>query len=561
MFQISDAIEDQVKIDLMKKYELNNQAVYAVNPFHANEVNNELSQLMCKRKLEEYQKRVYMMDTEGRKLPTDAVGFDCIHLVSMIQYQQIKHDREALEEITIKGRIEHIFGKTIVFSIMNPRTENQIENGRRYHVSFLPNRVVARVVQHALKSAMDNEMQDFLFNFEDPMTVEKDDNFTNFNWMNPSIATNEEQQIAIQNIVNCSSYPSPYIIYGPPGTGKTTTIVEAIAQVLHHKPNSNILVTVGSNSSCDDIAVRLMKYVSLNKMLRLYSPVYASKPEKINPKLEKFSNFRGRKECLYCKLRSCLGNNPATDPTFEEFCTAKIIICTLISCGRVIKAGIEANHFDYIFVDEAACQSESNTLVPIVGLGVSKEGTHSQIVLSGDHKQLGPIVTHNMAIQLDKGKSMMERIIETIDGYKHFDQNYIMQLVQNYRSHPAIIDFSNRQFYDETLRFCCPENVCNYAIGWHQLPNEYFPVLFHNNELGQEDPVGISLKNVQEAKIVEKYVKDLLRNGINGQRVSPKHIGVVTGYNGQKALLRSFLRDFPKVDVDSIDGFQVSFYY
>lgn len=37
--------------------------------------------------------------------------------------------------------------------------------------------------------------------------------------------------IAIENIVNMSSYPAPYILYGPPGTGKTSTIVESIYQV------------------------------------------------------------------------------------------------------------------------------------------------------------------------------------------------------------------------------------------------------------------------------------------------------------------------------------------
>ena len=36
-----------------------------------------------------------------------------------------------------------------------------------------------------------------------------------FEWANPKIAKNVEQMTAVQNIVNCSAYPSPYVIFGP----------------------------------------------------------------------------------------------------------------------------------------------------------------------------------------------------------------------------------------------------------------------------------------------------------------------------------------------------------
>ncbi|XP_060653442.1 uncharacterized protein LOC132789439 [Drosophila nasuta] len=72
---------------------------------------------------------------------------------------------------------------------------------------------------------------------------------------------------------------SPYVVFGPPGTGKTTTVVEAILQ-LHLKGNNRILVTAGSNSACDPIAIRISEEPqsldnnSTNVMIRFHSAFY-----------------------------------------------------------------------------------------------------------------------------------------------------------------------------------------------------------------------------------------------------------------------------------------------
>lgn len=98
-----------------------------------------------------------------------------------------------------------------------------------------------------------------------------------------------------------------------------------------------------------------------------------------------------------CNKRSCPEAEPLDDPTYDEFYTARIVLVTLVSCGRIVSAGIENNHFDYIFIDEAASECEQRTLIPITGLGVSLNKVNAQIVLSGDHKQLGAIVSNSFA--------------------------------------------------------------------------------------------------------------------------------------------------------------------
>ena len=181
-----------------------------------------------------------------------------------------------------------------------------------------------------------------------------------------------------------------------PGTGKSSTIVEAISQIVKLKPNSHILLTASSNSACDDLGNRLLKFVSKNKILRIYSPSFDRKPEKIEAALEEISNFRKRVICG-CNKRSCPEFEPIDDPSYEEFHTARIVICTLVSCGRLVSAGISRKHFDYIFIDEAGCECEQRALIPIAGLGISLKKVNAQIVLSGDHKQLGPVIKNSFA--------------------------------------------------------------------------------------------------------------------------------------------------------------------
>lgn len=218
------------------------------------------------------------------------------------------------------------------------------------------------------------------------------------------------------------------MIHSGPGTGKTSTIVEAIAQIVKLKPKAHVLIAASSNSTCDDIGNRLLKHVSINKMLRLYSPSFDLKPDKIDANLQKVSNFRTREVCN-CKKRSCPVTNTATDPTYEEFYTARIVICTLVACGRLASADISLTHFDYIFIDEAASETEPQAYIPLVSLGILPSNkVNAQIVLSGDHKQLGPIVTNTFA----KKMGLEVHVIMFAVYLKSFSNFYFLILAFNY---------------------------------------------------------------------------------------------------------------------------------
>lgn len=85
------------------------------------------------------------------------------------------------------------------------------------------------------------------------------------------------------------------------------------------------------------------------------------------------------------------------------------------------------------------------------------EGTvHANIVVAGDPKQLDAVTKSKWAVKLTFKTSFLEHLCERKLYQRNpetgkFNQNYITQLVKNYRSHPAILKISNSLFYDDKL--------------------------------------------------------------------------------------------------------------
>lgn len=104
----------------------------------------------------------------------------------------------------------------------------------------------------------------------------------------------------------------------------------------------------------------------------------------------------------------------------------------------------------------------------ITGVCSSRYGLHAKVVLAGDPKQLDAVCKSQHSAKLGYKTSLMERLYykplyrpqsdsETSSQPKKYNTKYITQLIQNYRSHKAILIVANIMFYDGTLVAKAPE--------------------------------------------------------------------------------------------------------
>ena len=79
----------------------------------------------------------------------------------------------------------------------------------------------------------------------------------------------------------------------------------------------------------------------------------------------------------------------------------KVIVCTLVTAGRLVSANFPPDHFSHIFIDESGQATEPETLVAIAGVFESDLVLNDggQVVLAGDPEQLGPVLRSPLAIR------------------------------------------------------------------------------------------------------------------------------------------------------------------
>lgn len=225
------------------------------------------------------------------------------------------------------------------------------------------------------------------------------------------------------------------------GTGKTRVVVAAVHEIVR-TTDKNVLICAQSNAAVDEITLRLLKYLEKEDIFR----IFAKSMEKavVDPLIVPISNAK---------------NFEVPDLAFlYQF---RVIVCTLSTATIFSRArhdrDFDSTHFSYTFIDEAACVSQSMTLMPIAGVSTDCKMMHSKIILAGDPNQLEPVVKSTYAIELGFQRSLMEYLFNQKCYRKNplkrdFNPKHIVQLKQNYRSHPSILHIANRLFYDNMLQ-------------------------------------------------------------------------------------------------------------
>ncbi|XP_055676657.1 putative helicase mov-10-B.1 [Lutzomyia longipalpis] len=464
---------------------------------------------------------------------------DRICLINQYEYNRLVAPNETAKKIF--GRIVRIENDCIVV-----RVRGRISPNDRFHVSFEPNRNNFRIEAHALHLLKNSpKLQKILFPLEPPIPKNTPPAKEPI-WFNKCVANNEEQKWAIMHIVAGTAYPCPYIIFGPPGTGKTLTVVEAVCQLWKQQPNSHVLVTAQSNAACDEITTRLLRYLPNTGILRMFSKVKEREIPTMDPELVKVANMR--EDGLFY-------------PSLKMIYQFRIVVCTISMAGKLVQARINTKHFSHVFIDESGCCTESQTIVPIIGIVANEHNIHGQIILAGDHKQLGPVLTSSMAKRRGYSISMMERLIqcsayERKTATSKYNVNLASKLLHNYRSCPPILDVSNIMFYDNQL-IANAQN--NWALNWKFLPNKKIPIAFDpimgNCEQDSDSP---SFYNSIEIDAVMGILTEILTNGVNSRKITESEVGIIAPYKKQMTKIRDMCtaRGWEGIDVASVELFQ-----
>eukprot|EP00884_Botryococcus_braunii_P001756 jgi/Botrbrau1/11581/Bobra.247_1s0002.1 len=360
-----------------------------------------------------------------------------------------------------------------------------------------------------------------------------------------------------------SALQSPLsLIQGPPGTGKTVTAATVVyhlaqqeVQVAAKRRKGQILVAAPSNVAVDQLAEKIeatgLRVVRVSARAReaIASPVQhlTLHYQVANANVAEWKELRG-----LLKLREEVGELSAADERKlaqvrseaerSVLAAADVICCTCVAAGDRRLYGMR---FHRVLLDESTQATEAESLIPIT------KGA-KQVVLIGDHCQLGPVIMSPRASKAGLGTSLFERLVAL--GHKP------SRLAVQYRMHPALSRFPSDIFYEGALQngvTAAQRSFPSLGFPW---PSADRPMMFYSQS-GQEEisPSGTSYLNRTESTAVEKLVTYLL-----GKGVTPDQIGVITPYEGQRVHIMSTMlvsgvrqKDlYSAVEVSSVDAFQ-----
>lgn len=110
------------------------------------------------------------------------------------------------------------------------------------------------------------------------------------------------------------------------------------------------------------------------------------------------------------KLRSYTSTRDGhfTVPIMSRLKRFRVIVSTCISASFCSGVGMARGHFTHIFIDEAGQATEPEAFVSIKMMADTK----TNVILSGDPKQLGPVIRSGIARELGLEQSYLERLMD-----------------------------------------------------------------------------------------------------------------------------------------------------
>ncbi|KAJ2777959.1 ATP-dependent RNA helicase [Coemansia javaensis] len=342
------------------------------------------------------------------------------------------------------------------------------------------------------------------------------------------------------------------LIQGPPGTGKTVTT----ATLVYHLAKANtgkVLVCAPSNVAVDQLTekvhqtgLRVARISARNREelesrishLELHTQALMNDTipglQALHQRRTTVGELSSSDQIQYRRLRQ--------QSEMEILRHADVILCTCVGAGD---RRLSTFNFRTVLIDESTQASEPECLIPLV-LGAR------QVVLIGDHQQLGPVILSKPAAAAGLSQSLFERLVFL--GIRPH------RLVVQYRMHPCLSEFPSNFFYEGSLQNGVTAQERTRSDVGFPWPNPARPMMtLVCNGIEEIASNGTSYINRVEASACEKIVTRMLKAG-----VKPEQIGVITPYEGQRSWIVHHMSQagtlvadtYKEVEMASVDAFQ-----
>ncbi|MBC7687283.1 MAG: AAA family ATPase [Aquabacterium sp.] len=449
-------------------------------------------------------------------------------------------------EEPVKGILISLEGRTGEFRLYAPDFPDWIEdNGMG--IKLAPDQRTTTIMKKVLEQLENNKDLYPIFEILNNEIPAKNNSpaaiSSSLNFKNKQL--NASQQTAVTAIVQNEQIT---IVHGPPGTGKTTTLIEAIRQLI--QAGEKILVSAPSNTAVDNIAkgliaqgvhvLRVGNYSKVDSAIFLHTPegrLANSKQQKeikgLKIRAEQFRKMalkykrsfgkaeREQRNLLFKEVKNIRAEIKKIQAYNEEklYTETDVILGTPIG---LYDAKINHLTFNTLVIDEAGQCIEPLAwcIFPLA----------QKYVLAGDHLQLPPTVLSNEAARLGLNQSILEKSITALPS--------VYLLNTQYRMREAIAGFSGNYFYNGLL------------LTAPHLSNNGSHIIFidtagsgYNEVRGSN---GSSLQNEGELAIVQKLLA--------AQAFDPLQTAFISPYAGQVAAAKDVLPTTMRIS--TIDSFQ-----